>query len=343
MDEMTLLREMRGNTADPLPETLARHRRAVMVGIGALPAQSAARNLGSNPGRRKVRSRVTLMAAAAAFLVGIMVTADVVLPEGGGRASAEAAQALNAAAEAAIRTSDPVVLPGQYLKIETREQFTNTFVNNGEPLSWDVVTGGQVYIPSDIEGEWVWNRDDRVPVDSAPEVVKEAHRLRPSHADLVGIIRAPGGNFYDSGYTVLGAPLADMSSLPRDPKKLLERVYEHTEGQGKTPDLRAFEAIVEALRTGSVPADLRAAFYEAAARIPGVELSDRQATVDGRTGMAIGVLAPGGGGRHDMIIDPATGLMIGEQYVTVGDPSGNPADTVESWTSVRTTVVDSAP
>ena len=344
MDELTLLREMRRNTSDPLPATLDRHRRKVMAGIGASPAGTETAR--STRTRNKVRGRIALIAAAAAFLTGVMVTADVVLPDRG-RLSAEAAQVLNAAAEASIRASDPVLLPGQYLKIEIKEQGRAGTVVDGAQLQWDVTTGSQLYIPADPADEWVWNREDRVPSDSAPEVVKEAHRLQPtvdpkSYAELVGVIRAPGGDFYNTGYTILGAPLADTSSLPRDPQKLLDLAYERTKDR-KDPDIKAFEAIVEALRTGAVPADLRAALYRAAALIPGVDVLDGETTVDGRNGIAIGIPGPGGISRTDLIIDPVSGLVIGEQEVLLQDYDGAAAGSVGMWRSVRTSVVDSAP
>lgn len=101
--------------------------------------------------------------------------------------------------------------------------------------------------------------------------------------------------------------------------------------------------ITDGLRTGAVPADLRAAMYKAAALIPGVVLGDRQATVDGRTGTAIGLPNPEGTSRHDLIIDPISGLVIREQYVLLVDFPGSPAGTVSGWTAIITSVVDEAP
>ena len=130
---------------------------------------------------------------------------------------------------------------------------------------------------------------------------------------------------------------------PKDPRALLDLIYERTKGAGKTPDSEAFVTIADGLRTGAVPAELRAALYKVAALIPGVKLSDRQATIDGRTGTAIGIPSPDGAARTDIIIDPDSGLVIGEQNVLLKDYPGSPAGTVTSWTSVRTSVVDSAP
>lgn len=346
MDEMTLLRDMRSSTPSPHPATLARHRRKVMAGIGAAPAAAETLTVPAKTGRPKMRSRIALMAAAAAFLVGVMVTADVVLPDRG-RASAEAAEVLHNAAAATIQASDPVLQPGQYLKIETRELTGSSIVSDGVQLSWQETTGGQLYIPADVTGEWIWNREARLPTDSAPEAVQEAARLRPTldpdyQAAMVGVFRAEGGAFSGPEYTILGAPLTDTSELPRDPRKLLDLIYERTKDR-KDPDIKAFEAIMEALRTGVIPADLRAAFYQAAALIPGVDVTDGQAMVDGRTGIAIGIPGPGGVSRNDLIIDPVSGMVIGEQIVLLQDHDGAAAGTIESWRSVRTSVVDSAP
>ncbi|MGO4807188.1 hypothetical protein AB4089_18930 [Arthrobacter sp. 2MCAF15] len=70
---------------------------------------------------------------------------------------------------------------------------------------------------------------------------------------------------------------------------------------------------------------------------------DKQATIDGRTDIAIGIPSPDGGSRQETIIDPTTGLMIGERNVMLKDYPGFPAGTVTTWTSVRTAVVNTAP
>jgi len=92
----------------------------------------------------------------------------------------------------------------------------------------------------------------------------------------------------------------------------------------KSPESEAFVTIADGLRTGVVPADLRAALHKAAALIPGVTVGDRRATVDGRTGIAIGVPSPDGVVRTGIIIDPTSGLVIGEQDVLLWDCSLSP-------------------
>ena len=102
--------------------------------------------------------------------------------------------------------------------------------------------------------------------------------------------------------------------------------------------------IADTLRTGVVPADLRAALYKAAAGIPGVRISDRAATLDGQTGIAFG-RAESNGIRQEIIIDPVTAQVIGEREVLLRDNvlPGAPVGESIGRTTVTTTVVDSAP
>jgi hypothetical protein len=356
MDDLQLLREMRSDIGSAPPATLARGREKVMAKV--CPASTSAATTDTHAKGTvspiRFRRRVLIASAAAALLVGGIVVADVVRPSGPG-ATAEAAEVLNNAAAATIRTSDPVVGPGQYLKIETTSLTGGGMqAADGSDISWQETTGGQVYVPADREGEWVWNREDRVPLESSSEAAKAAAaEIRKRNASSlwpegqprpVGIQRAPGGAFYGNAPTVIiGTPLKEAGSLPKDPQALLDIIYDRTKGAGKSPEAEAFVTIADGLRTGVVPAELRAALYKAAALIPGVTVGDRQATVDGRTGIAIGIASPDGVARQDIIIDPVSGLVIGEQDVLLKDYPGSPAGTVSTWTSVKTSVVDSAP
>lgn len=354
MDDLQLLREMRSDVGTPPPATLARGRntllRKIDPGAGGMPDGGSRR-------RRVVTRRFTLAAAAALVLVGGTVAADVLIPASKGGASAEAAEVLNNAAAATIKTSDPVVKPGQYLKVDTKAVYGGSLVNSsGKQIFWKSTQNGQLYIPADLSAEWVWNREERNPVEFQDEESKadilamyaqqKAERTPNGefNPQAGGVLRAKGGAFLGHEPQVLiGTSLKDAASLPRDPQKLLDLIYERTKGAGKTPELEAFVTISDGLRMGAVPADLRAAMYKAAALIPGVVMADKQATVDGRKGIAIGMPLPGGGSRQDIIIDPSTGLVIGERDILLKDFPGAPSGTVESWTAVKTSVVDSAP
>ena len=354
MDDLQLLREVRSDIGSAPPATLARGRSKLMARIDSASRSGATTGTLAPATVSPIgfRRRILMASAAAALLVGGIVVADVVRPSGPG-ATAEAAEVLNNAAAATIQTSDPAVGPGQYLKIETTELTGGGMqAADGSDISWQETTSGQVYVPADKNGEWVWNREDRVPLESSSDAAKAAaaelvkrRQAQPDGAPvLVGVLRAPGGAFYGNEPAIIsGMPLDEAAGLPRDPQALLNLIQERTKGAGKSPEIKALGTITDALRTGVIPADLRAALYKAAALIPGVTVADKQATIDGRTGVAIGIPSPDGGSRQETIIDPTTGLLIGERNVLLKDYPGFPAGTVTTWTSVRTSVVNTAP
>jgi hypothetical protein len=76
-----------------------------------------------------------------------------------------------------------------------------------------------------------------------------------------------------------------------------------------------------------------------------VQVIDQEATLDGRTGVALGRLDTVNGTRQEIIVDPDSGQVIGEREVVPnGDTAyGIPAGGVIGWTAVTLSVVDSAP
>jgi hypothetical protein len=94
-----------------------------------------------------------------------------------------------------------------------------------------------------------------------------------------------------------GMRLDEAAKLPRDPKALLDLIYSRTKGAGISPEVEALVTIADTLRTGIIPADLRASLYKAAALVPGITMVDRQATLgtlnsyDGKMGAGRSLLA----------------------------------------------------
>ena len=94
---------------------------------------------------------------------------------------------------------------------------------------------------------------------------------------------------------------------------------------------------------GFVPGDLRAALFLAATYIPGVNVTDKQANLDGRVGTAIG-RDEGNATRQEIIFDPPTGQVIGERVVALdGSGTGIPSGETIEFTAVNTTVVSNLP
>ncbi|HEY4226678.1 MAG TPA: CU044_5270 family protein [Pseudolysinimonas sp.] len=331
MDELTLLRKVREDVAEPSVT-------ALNVGRAAL-LDAAAPTMAKPATRHRVLRRAgwtTLAVVVAGGVAAILVFTNVVgLAGWRGSADPAAADTLAQAAAATIATADPVVASGQYLEVSTLAVYasisdTSTYLEHQD---------GQMYIPADRHDEWVWVRDaETVAKTFGPASEKQAAEdaQQPGAPD---IIRAADGAFYN------GEPMDwGLTALPRDPRQLLNYIYRTTAGQGTSPDGEALAFIADTLRTGVVPADLRAALYKALAGIPGVSISDRDATLDGRTGVAFG-RNEGNGLRQEIIIDPSTGLLIGEREVVLRDGilPGVPAGESMGWTAVTTTVVDAAP
>ncbi|MBG6192200.1 RNA polymerase sigma-70 factor (ECF subfamily) [Arthrobacter sp. CAN_A212] len=340
MNELQLLKETR-KTDQPVPtETLDRGLAQLMSAIekGTPRASIPQRWLFSR------RSLLTI-AATAALIIG-PVAVNIALPEAPTGASAEAAEFLGNAAVATINTADPLVGEGQYLKTDIKALYGNSLaLPDGEQATWLATQDSQLYIPADRSEEWVWNREEEVPVTFFSEAAREAaEEVTASSSPFGQVVRAAGGAFYGSGQLFLDQPLHEaMRDAPRDPQELLSLIYTKTEGQGWSPEHHALTTIADFLRTGAVPADLRSALYHATALIEGVEIVEKGATIDGRSGTAIGIQTPDGGGRQDIIIDVETGMMIGERSTVLKPTPQYPAGTVTSWTAIETSVVNAAP
>ncbi|MEO7720558.1 MAG: CU044_5270 family protein [Pseudolysinimonas sp.] len=335
-DELTLLRKVRDDVAAPSTTAVNAGRAALLDAASANAAAPAP----SKPVKRhralKRAGWTTLGVVGAAGIAASLVLTNVVgLAGWRGGADPAAADTLAQAAAATIETSDPVVGPGQYLEVSTLA----VYASMGESGTYLVHQDGQMYIPADHNDDWVWVRDPETVAKtfgpaSEKQAAEDAQVARPS-----GVIRAAKGGFYNGGPMDWG-----FDALPRDPHQLLNYIYRVTAKQDVSPDTAAVRFIAETLRTGVAPADLRASLYRALAGIPGISISDRDATLDGRIGVAFG-RDEGNGLRMEIIIDPATGLMIGEREIVLRDGvlQGVPAGESMGWTAVTTSVVDTAP
>lgn len=341
MDELQLLREMRKDIPNVTDAVIDGGRQKLFQRIDPRSKKKA---------RRRTKAlRITFGSVATLGLVTALVAGNVVgLAGWRGAASAEAAEVLINAAELTIKTSDPIVGPGQYLKIDSTNLWSSgasqTTMGGGDPnKQWFWLDTERIasYIPANREDEWVMVRSGRVHTKFFDEGSKKfAEELRELRGDTSATWRGKGGSFQDGPS---GLPSDDeLGSMSRDPYLLLNSIYKKTIGIGDSPDAQAMVVIANLLRTGLIPADLRAALYKALAMIPGVTVVEQEATLDGQIGIAIGRV-DSYSLRKDIIIDPLTGLMIGERTVTLKADGPIPAGTAGEWTTIHTSVVDSAP
>ncbi|QAV70519.1 hypothetical protein ESZ53_08760 [Salinibacterium sp. UTAS2018] len=336
MDELQLLRSFGKDVADPSAEALSRGRRGLVEHIGQQPAIAR-----PNPKKRIALFSGTSALAAGALVATLVFTDVLGLAGWRGGADAAAASALGNAAAAAIENSDPVVGPGQYLKVDTEAVFSaGAQTADWEHFAYLETQNSQMYIPADHSDEWVLVTEPRAAIKVFGEgFEEEAQESARAGFEEEQISRAPYGGFDNSKPRDWR-----LDELPRDPQRLLNYIYRVTAGHGVSADGQAFDFISTTLRTGVVPAEFRAALYGAVAGIPGVEITDEAATLNGRTGVAFG-REEKDGFLHEIIIDPDTGLLIGERTVQLFDSKLDPilAGEVVGWTAVTTTVVDAAP
>jgi RNA polymerase sigma-70 factor (ECF subfamily) len=353
MDEISLLRRSRNDIPERDAEDIARGRAALFAAIDSNMPYAAEQP----PRRRRAATWAGVSMLGAGALALTLVAANLAGIPGTGGADAAAAAVLESAAAATVEGSDPIVGPGQFMLVQTDHVSigSGNLDSSAETVSFIGSTRGELYVPSDRSDNWVWVRCGIVPVQTfGPRSEELAAIFVRDDVDTFRV--APGGVLYEDA-TIMGVPNYD--SYPRDPEQLLEEIYRSTlipgaardvvtgearDGQmGPSRDGAAFVRIADLLRVGTVPADLRAALYKTAALIPGVSVTEQQATLNGATGTAIGRVETTSNIRQDLIIDPVTGQFIGERQVLLGETAGMPAGTEFSSASVTTTVVDTAP
>ena len=116
-----------------------------------------------------------------------------------------------------------------------------------------------------------------------------------------------------------------IAGLPRDPRELYERlrVESKTNGDNEARDL--LQMVNDGLDNGTYPADVRSAIYKALTYLPGLEIVDKTAVLDSRTGTALGITVDDT--TAQIVVDPATGDYLGSRTVQARDahgPEGGP-------------------
>jgi hypothetical protein len=345
MDDLQLLQRTGSPGGTPTSAVLARGRQQLFAQIAAEESTTAAAP-GTVHHLKRRPQRILLASAAAVVIAAGAVVIDVARTDSSG-ATAEAATVLREAASLSLTATDPTLVDGQYLRIDMDAAYTSSFASPaGEQAMWLTSQDGQLYVPADTSGEWVWVREDRVP----ERFFNEADRAVADQVLQDGVetpgetLTADGGAFYGTDQLFLGMPMDEaITTVPRDPQELLDLIDERAPSGEESVSARAFTSIANFLRTGAVPGELRAALYEAMVLIDGVDVTEQQATLDDRSGTAIGLESPDTASRQDIIVDVATGLLIGERTTTLSGFNDIPAGTVTSWTAITTEIVNGVP
>lgn len=291
------------------------------------------------PKRRTTRSwrlaGATAAAVAALLVLPVIAIGGNVL--GGNGASAHAAQVLNQAAQAASNAIDPPIRPDQYWKLTSKGSDLDTTVSQqlaGGSSTYRVGTESITYLAADgNRPSWEVSKNH-----TFAEHVAGARNPQEENAPTTTSSRTSNVAPNQIPASWQSPNPAFLAGLPRDTQDLRERLYADSEGQGSSPDGEALVYVADLLRSGMVPADLRAALYRVLTTVEGVEVTNDVVTVEGARGVSLGRTEGEGGHRQEIVIDPATGAYLGERSIE----SGSAGEVVTTHTVLRT-VVDTVP
>jgi len=289
------------------------------------------------PRRRNPFLRRAILLPAGAFALAGAVVAGLTL-SGGNKDGDKAALATGPALTTRIGAADTKGAP------QLLDRISLAAADTSGPTVHD---GQFIYIASKVASTFPKTVDDKTTV-----VSQELHD-RQTWMSLDGkdgwLIEA--GETSDEGITLAGPnPVSSayntLTKLPTDPDALLRQIYKESDANRdpEVPrDQAAFVAIGDLLNESYPPADLSAALYKAAAKIPGVVAVDDAVDAMGRHGVAVARQNDTDGQRTEWIFDRKTLELLGDRTVQVkADKDGEfKAGTVTSISAItRRAVVD---
>lgn len=346
MDEFTLLRRARPDVAEPTNEAFAHARARLMTHVGQVPQDRADRLRHAGGKNRRRPFRLTALAGIAASLAAVAVYA----PWGGQPMPASAAGLLTQAAEQVSAAPEPA--PGEYLKITTRSEALNYSTNDEDQVTGAYVsrTVDENYVPADRDDEWV-GVSYSLPAQTfygGPSLRSAARRdfAQSAQIDDPAVTRAMGGQLGNGelgGSRIGYATITELPSLSRDPAELLEDLSARSDGADSIQSVTVMTQISTLLSSGLVDPELTAAMFQSLALLPDVEITQREAVLDGQGGTAIGVTDDQGFSIMEVVIDLDEGRFLGIRSRQIGSLGPIPAGTTMWSTSTTTTVTNTTP
>jgi hypothetical protein len=289
----------------------------------------------------------------------VVLLAAVAVGATGESPPAASAAAANHLQRASGGTSQVRVGPGRYRYTAVRSwSLGSAQTGAGKPLSVLRETLVQTWIPYDRADRW---RRTTSITGRTKWLVGDAELARAEGdgglLDIPGrtTVEGPCGDFPGDNGQLGGDPDAArpcheragdwyaptprfLASLPTDPERLYRQLRDAAGEPGEVLRMAA-----AALAADASPA-VRSTVYRALMRMPGLDVTEGTANLDGQRGVALGV--DDAATRQEIIIDPADGRFIGERFSLTrpgtGIWAGLPAGTVADYSSVHSAVVDSA-
>ncbi|WP_037669761.1 CU044_5270 family protein [Streptomyces griseus] len=284
--------------------------------------RTSSRTSGTSPVAPVKRSnpflRRTILLPAAAFALAGAVAGGLALT-GGGTDGGRTALATGPALTTSVGVADPKGAPQLLARISLAAADTSAPTPR---------KGQYIYIASKVADSYI-----KADGDKREAVSNELHS-RQVWNSLDGrdgwLIEA--GETSDKGITLKSdTPFSGaynaLAELPTDPDALLQRIYRASDAvrDPEVPrDQAAFVAIGDLLFESYPPAEVGAALYKAAAKIPGVVSVDDAVDATGRHGVAIARQNDTDGERTEWIFDKKTLQFLGERIVVVKSTADSP-------------------
>lgn len=240
----------------------------------------------------------TVGAAATIGVLALLVGSVVSIGGEPPVASAEAAEILHRAADAARADQTPAPRADQFI-LTTTQGFAPV-VGQDEPAT--TLTRSWMSVDGTHDG-LIWVSD--------PPVGGRQSTVIPGCRNGRAAEWAPNGTLLKSTRPCTPAP-AYLTKLPTDATGMLSHLRRMSGGTTSS-DEQTFANVGVLIRQGYLPAQSRAALYEAATKIPGVVATQTMTDATGRSG--IGVSFAGDIDRYDLIFEPQTYRFLGWQVV----------------------------
>jgi hypothetical protein len=325
MSELDLVRAIAPDVSRPSADAWAAARAALLAHM--------------DEETRPSRRRWTRWLVAAGVAVGAiaLATAVVGLPTLRGEETASAASvALRQAAEVASEQPLPPPLqPGQFAYTKSVNAYLATTVETNSASAYSVLVPHvrEIWLAPDGTG-WLRERSGEPAFLSARDRERWIAAGRPSVGDETTELQIENDD-------APGAPMVSLT-LPSDPDALYDDLEGKAAGHGSGLHEEMFTLVGDALRETSATPAQRAALYEVAARIPGVELVGPVRDRAGRAGIAVAMRDEANRIRHTLIFDPETSALLGEEdIVLAGNALDYPEGTVIGFaTYLESAVVD---
>lgn len=338
MDDIDLIRDFGAEFRGPDAEESARVREAMMGLVQAAGVEAATRRPAAGPSGRAARGRaVRRRWLVASGIVAAVVAAAVIIPgivsNGplGGVQTAAAEALTKVAGVAADQKALPGPSVGQFVYTKTKAVYTSGWYGAGPKHDKNFTD----FVP--------WVREAWIGPDGSGRLLEtygtatfvtaqdRAAWIAAGRPDLLG------NRTSNESYAAGGLSYVDLTKLPTDPAQLRRLIVERKVEGGPAGDAETFTIIGDLLRETYAPPALRAALYQIASQLPGIDLIGTVNDDAGRTGTAVGYTS--NGYRQELIFDPSTSALLGERSV-ITDPAkakmGAPAGTVIGWATYLT-------